>query len=202
MQRACRGSWGQFPTFLHGANACSAWGAPKPACKNWTQGGSFQPERLTRTAPHNVLRGRVRAASGAQAPRCWLPGAGMGRHRKTGGGKSRRQVRGRVWEVMPAWRAASTVLPSSPWRRRSTEFSSSRTLPGRSSDMRSSTAWVAHPMNTGPIRSRSPLIEIYTSASGFYMDARPRQPCAGRGAGAGRSRGRRAGAPRRRGAAA
>ena len=87
----------------------------------------------------------------------------MGWHRRTGGGKSRRQVRGHVWEVI----TTGTVLPSSPWRRRSTEFPSSRTLPGRSSDMRSSTAWVAHPMNTGPIRSRSPLIEIYTSASGF-----------------------------------
>jgi len=56
-------------------------------------------------------------------------------------------------------------------------------------------------MDAGPIRSRSALIEIYTSASGFTL-TRPRQPCAGPGPGAGRRVGVAPAHPRRRPTAA
>src|SRR5438105_12444023 len=98
----------------------------------------------------------------------------MGWHRGTGGGKSWRQVRGHVWEVM----ATSTVLPSG-------------TIVGHEEPDR---------LGGSPDEQRADSVAVASDRNlhervRFYMDARPRQPCAGPGAGAGRSRGRRAGPP-------
>ena len=162
MQRACRGSWGQFPTFCMGRTPARRGEPPNLLVKIGTRGGRFNPSASPgqRHTTHPAGAFGLRVGSGAQvlATRC--------RH-----GMAPEDGRRDVAAAGPRTCLGSDGHghgpPVLPWRRRSTEFSSSRALPGRSSDMRSSTAWVAHPMNTGPIRSRSPLIEIYTSASGF-----------------------------------